>query len=282
LNLLTHHEKANLVDKDNQHVTICRQSELLDISRTSLYYKPVPVSQEDIYLMNLIDEIYTNYPFYGSRRIRKELKRKYKVSVNRKHIQRLMRGMGIETIYPKKNTSKPNIQNRTYPYLLRNLTIDRPNQVWGTDITYIKLNQGFCYLVAIMDWFSRYVVAWEVCNSLEIDFVIRNLTEALKTGRPDIYNSDQGSHFTSPQHTTILIENEIKISMDGRGRCMDNIFTERLWRTVKYENIYIKSYSNIEGLRLGLEEYFLFYNNERIHSGLNDSTPAEVYFNKNI
>lgn len=216
LSPLTHHEKASLVDKDNEHITICRQSELLDISRASLYYKKAPVSQEDIDLMNLIDEIYTKYPFYGSRRIRKELKRKYDKIANRKHIQRLMREMGIETIYPKKNTSKPNIQNQTYPYLLRNLTINRPNQVWGTDITYLKLSQGFAYLVAIMDWFSRYVIAWEVCNSLEIDFVIRNLAKAFKTGKPEIHNSDQGSHFTSPQYTTILTEKEVQISMDGQ------------------------------------------------------------------
>jgi putative transposase len=282
LNPLTHHKKVSLVDKDSEHITICRQSELLGISRASLYYKPAPISQEDIDLMNLIDEIYTKYPFYGARRIRKELGRKHKLSVNRKHIQRLMREMGIETIYPKKNTSKPNVQNRTYPYLLRNLTIDRPNQVWGTDITYIKLSHGFCYLVAIMDWFSRYVIAWEVCNSLEIEFVIRNLENALKVAIPDICNADQGSHFTSPQHTGLLEQNGVQISMDGRGRCMDNIFTERLWRTVKYENIYIKSYSDIQELRLGLEEYFHFYNNERFHSRLNDRTPAEVYFNNII
>ena len=282
MNPLAHREKVDLVDRDNECITICRQSKLLDISRASLYYQKTPVSQENVDLMNSIDEIYTKYPFYGSRRIRKELSRKYKLTVNRKHIQRLMKEMGIETIYPKKNTSRPNLQNFTYPYLLGNLTINRPDQVWGTDITYIKLTSGFCYLVAIMDWFSRYVVAWEVCHSLEIEFVLRNLTKALKTSKPEIYNSDQGSHFTSSQHTAILVENEIQISMDGRGRCMDNIFMERLWRTVKYENIYIKSYNDIAELRLGLEEYFHFYNNERFHSKLNDHAPAEVYFNKII
>lgn len=193
-----------------------------------------------------------------------------------------MKEMGIEAIYPRQNTSIPDNRNRIYPYLLKNLKIDRPNQVWGTDITYVKLNQGFAYLVAIMDWHSRYVIAWEICNCLEIDFVLRNLEQALKTNIPEIYNSDQGSHFTSSQHTAILEEKEIKISMDGRGRCMDNIFTERLWRTVKYENIYIKSYNNIEEARQGLKEYFDFYNNHRFHSSLNDLTPAEVYFNKII
>lgn len=277
---LTHSEKTGLVEKDNQIITLSRQAQLLNVSRSSLYYKPIPISEEEISLMNLIDELYTKCPFYGTRRIKKEIRKKHSIAVSRTRIKRLMGVMGIEAIYPKKNTSKPNIQNQTYPYLLRGIAITKPNQVWGTDITYIKLNQGFCYLVAIMDWFSRYVIAWEVCNSLEIDFVIRNLEEALKTGKPDIHNSDQGSHFTSPQYTSILKTNEIKISMDGRGRCMDNIFTERLWRTVKYENIYIKSYTSIRDLRSGLKEYFYFYNKERIHFSLDDKTPAEVYFNK--
>ena len=271
-----------MVERDNSDITLSRQADLLNISRASLYYQPVPVSQDDIRLMNLIDQIYTKYPFYGARRIKKELKRNHKLSVNRKHIQRLMREMCLEAIYPKKNTSKPDNRNQTYPYLLRNLTIDHPNQVWGTDITYVKLNGGFCYLVAIMDWYSRYVVAWELSNSLDIEFVIGNLKKALTVNIPEIENSDQGSHFTSPQYTGILTENNVQISMDGRGRCMDNIFTERLWRSVKYENIYIKSYGNIQEARLGLEEYFHFYNNERIHSGLNDLTPSEVYFNKFI
>lgn len=279
---LTRHEKVRLVDKANPEISLSRQTDLLDISRSSLYYKPAPISQEDVTLMNLIDKIYTESPFYGSRRIKKELRRNHKIFINRKRIQRLMKEMGIEAIYPKQNTSVPDNRNRIYPYLLKNLKIDRPNQVWGTDITYVKLNQGFAYLVAIMDWHSRYVIAWEICNCLEIGFVLRNLKQALKTGIPDIYNSDQGSHFTSLQHTTILEEKDIKISMDGRGRCMDNIFTERLWRTVKYENIYIKSYNNIEEARQGLKEYFDFYNNRRFHSSLNDLTPAEVYFNKII
>ena len=230
--------------------------------------------------MNLIDKIYTKCPFYGARQIKRVLKREHKIIVSRPHIRRLMNLMGIEAIYPKPNLSKKNIQNPTYPYLLRNLTINHPNQVWGTDITYIKLNQGFCYLVAIMDWYSRYVVAWELSNGLDIEFVIRNLKKALIINIPEIENSDQGSHFTSSQYTSILLENKVKISMDGRGRCMDNIFTERLWRSVKYENIYIKSYNNVTEARDGLTEYFKIYNNERPHSSLNDLTPGEVYFNK--
>ena len=277
---MDHHEKIVLVEKDNQTVSLSRQAEILGVSRSSLYYQPVPISQEDIDLMNLIDRIYTKYPFFGARKIKRELEKKHKIIVSRPHVSRLMKVMGIEAIYPKPNLSKDDRQHPKYSYLLRNLTIDRPNQVWGTDITYIKLNQGFCYLVAIIDWFSRYVVAWELSNSLEIDFVLSNLKKALKTAIPEIENSDQGSHFTSPQRTDILIENNVQISMDGRGRCMDNIFTERLWRSVKYENIYIKSYNNPMDARLGLNEYFNFYNNERSHQSLDYLTPAEVYFNK--
>ena len=195
-----------------------------------------------------------------------------------------MREMGIEAIYPKKkyDLSDPNNLHKKYPYLLRNFTISRPNQVWGTDITYLKLNHGFAYLTAIMDWFSRYVVAWEVSSSLEIGFVVQNLQSALKTDIPEIHNSDQGSHFTSSQYTNTLEQNNIQISMDSRGRCMDNIFTERLWRSVKYEDIYIKSYDNSQEARIGLEDYFYKYNNRRPHQSLNNQTPAEVYFNKII
>jgi putative transposase len=275
---LTHDEKVKLIDKDNHDISLSRQAELLAISRSSLYYQRVPVSQEDIQTMNLIDQIYTKYPYYGSRRIKKELRRYHHVIINRKHIQRLMHLMGIEAIYPRPNTSRANIGNTTYPYLLKNLTIESPNQVWGTDITYIKLNEGFAYLVAIIDWFSRYVVTWALSNSLEIEFVLENLSKALKTATPQIHNSDQGSHFTSSKYTDILQTSDVQISMDGRGRCMDNIFTERLWRTVKYENVYIKSYNNVEEARRGLGEYFDSYNNHRLHSSLNDQTPSEVYF----
>ena len=265
---------------DNPDISLSRQAQLLGVSRSSLYYNPVPISQADTDLMNLIDRIYTKCPFYGARQIKRVLKRKHKAIVSRPHIRRLMKLMGIEAIYPKPNLSKPNIQNQVYPYLLQNLTVDRPNQVWGTDITYIKLSHGFCYLVAIMDWHSRYVVAWELSNSLDIEFVLSNLKKALAINIPEIENSDQGSHFTSLQYTSILEENKVQISMDGRGRCMDNVFTERLWRTVKYENIYIKSYNGVLEARAGLTEYVDFYNNDRPHSSLNDLTPAEVYFNK--
>ena len=234
--------------------------------------------------MNLIDLVYTEFPYFGSRRITEMLEREHNKIVNRKHTQRLMREMGIEAIYPKSkfSLSDSNSTHKKYPYLLRNLTINRPNQVWGTDITYVKLNQGFAYLVAIMDWFSRYVVAWELSNCLEIDFVLDNLKKALKLATPEIENSDQGSHFTSLQYTGLLEQNNVQISMDGRGRCMDNIFTERLWRSVKYEDIYIKSYNDPQEARLGLTDYFGKYNNRRPHQKLNYLTPAEVYFNKII
>lgn len=241
------------------------------------------MSQAEIDLTNLVDRIYTAYPFYGNRRIKTELEKNHQLIVSRTHVRKLTNVLGLETIYPKPkdHSSDPNSQHKKYPYLLTGLTIDRPNQVWGTDITYIQLNQGFCYLVALMDWFSRYVVAWELSATLEIDFVLSNLQRAVKVAVPELHNSDQGSHFTSPQYTGILDEYGIRISMDGRGRCMDNIFTERLWRTVKYENVYLKSYADMQEARAGLTEYFDFYNHRRWHTSLNNLTPAAVYFNQN-
>lgn len=279
MDTLTHHERLELVERDNSDITISRQAELLEISRASIYYQKVSISEADIRLMNIIDEIYTKCPFYGSRRIKKEVWRCHRIVISRSHTRRLMRIMGIQAICPKPNLSKPENQNQKYPYLLRNLTINRPNQVWGTDITYIKLAHGFCYLMAIVDWYSRYVVSWELSESLEIDFVLDCLRGSLKINTAEILNSDQGSHYTSSQYLDILKENEIRISMDGKGRCMDNIFTERLWRTVKYENVYLKSYQNIREARAGLQEYFEFYNQERFHSSLDDKTPIEVYTN---
>ena len=228
--------------------------------------------------MNVIDQIFTKYPFYGSRRIQWELGQNYKIYICRQYVQRLMRLMGIETIYPKKNTSQSNDLHTKYPYLLKNIIAGTANQIWGTDITYIKLEHGFAYLVAIIDWYSRYVIAWKLSPTLEMDFCLDNLQTALKAGQPAIHNSDQGSHFTSPRYTDILSEKEIQISMDGRGRCIDNIFTERLWRTVKYENVYLASYANFIEANTGLKIYFHFYNNLRPHSSLGNQTPAQVYF----
>lgn len=228
--------------------------------------------------MNVIDQIYTELPFYGSRRIQWQLKEKYGIDICRQYIRRLMRLLGIETIYPKKNTSQSNILHTKYPYLLKNIIATFVNHIWGTDITYIKLETGFCYLVAIIDWYSRYVIAWKLSPILEMDFCLENLQAALKTTTPQIHNSDQGSHFTSPRYTDLLCEKEIQISMDGRGRCMDNIFTERLWRTVKYENVYLASYANFQEANAGLKTYFHFYNTLRPHSSLQNQTPAQVYF----
>lgn len=276
---LTPREKLSLIEKNNPTISLSRQAQLLNLSRSSLYYQPI-VNYADIAIMNQIDEIYTKYPFYGSRRIKYGLLDEYAKIVNRKHIQRLMRIMGIEAIYPKKNTSLANSQNSTYPYLLINLNIIYPNQVWGTDITYIRLAKGFAYLAVLMDWFSRYVLAWTVSPTLTDDFCQENLNKALTIAIPDIHNSDQGSQFTSNEYLKILNDQDIKVSMDSRGRCMDNIFNERLWRSVKYEDIYIKNYETLTQLNQGLANYFQFYNNKRRHQGINNQTPARVYFKK--
>lgn len=230
--------------------------------------------------MHAIDAIYTKCPFYGSRRIQYDLKTLYGLFACREHIARLMHIMGIEAIYPKPKreyTSQPCEKHPAYPYLLKHLIITHPNQVWGTDITYVRLTKGFCYLVALLDWYSRYVIAWRLSETLQEQFCLDNLNTALTIGVPGVHNSDQGSHFTSPQYTDVLKEHEIQISMDGKGRCMDNIFTERLWRTVKYENIYLRSYENSDNARKGLAEYFTFYNTQRPHSSLGMKTPYEVY-----
>jgi len=277
LAFLTTEQKKRLIERDNQQITLKRQTELLDLSRASIYYQP-KVNQQDIVIMNLIDEIYTELPFYGSRRIRKELKIYHQIDIGREKTQRLMHLMGLEAIYPKKKTSFPNKENKIYPYLLRGLTIDRPNQVWSTDITYIRLELGWAYLIVIMDWFSRYVIDWQLSENLEIDFCLEILNRSLNKNRPEIFNSDQDARFTSPQFTSILENKQVKISMDSVGRYLDNIFNERLWRTVKYENIYLKHYQNIEEAREGLTKYFDFYDNKRFHSSLNDLTPAQVYF----
>jgi putative transposase len=227
--------------------------------------------------MNRIDEIYTKYPFYGSRRIKDELE-EYDICICREHVQRLMRLMGLEAIYPKPNTSKAHPEHQKYPYLLRNITASYPNHIWGTDITYVRLESGFAYLVAYLDWYSRYVIAWELSLSMETEFCIMALNRAMEMATPCIHNSDQGVQFTDREYIGILDSSGIQISMDGRGRCMDNIFTERLWRTVKYENIYLKSYATIKEAHAGLTEYFEFYNKKRRHQSLGRRTPEDVYF----
>ncbi len=274
---LTYEKRKQFIEKDNEQICLKRQAELLDISRSGLYYQPRE-NQQNIAIMNLIDEIYTDLPFYGSRRIRKELKIYHQIYICREKAQRLMRLMGLEAIYPKGRTSFSSKENKVYPYLLRGLRIDHPNQVWSTDITYVRLEHGWAYLIVIMDWYSRYVIDWQLSENLEIDFCLEILNRALNKNRPEIFNSDQDARFTSSQFTGILEEKQVRISMDSRGRYLDNIFNERLWRTVKYENIYLKHYQNIGEARDGLTKYFDFFNNKRFHSSLNDLTPAQVYF----
>lgn len=253
------------------------QCQILRLPRSSWYYKPLGPTEEDIFLMNLIDEEYTRHPFYGSRKMVFFL-RSRGYGVNRKRVVRLMRLMGIEGIRPGPNTSRKHQEHVVYPYLLRDLAIDRPNQVWGADITYIRLLRGFAYLVAILDWFSRYVLSWRLSNSLETAFCLEALEEALGQGTPEIFNSDQGCQFTSADFTGLLLARDIKISMDSRGQFFDNIFNERLWRSVKYEDIYPKGYPTIVEARAGLGQYFPFYNGDRFHQALRYRTPAEVHF----
>lgn len=279
---LTHSNLIGLIDKNNKEIDLTRQAKLLDISRSSIYYEPVGIGLEDKKIMDLIDEIYTAHPFYGNRRIKAELNFTHQIPIGRDHTRTLMKMLGLQAIYPKSNIdlSKPNKEHLIYPYLLRGVKIVRPNQVWSADITYIRLVNGWAYLIAVIDWRSRYVISWRLSNTLEIEFCLDCLNEALDNSRykPDIFNNDQGSHFTSKRFTNILTNKNIQISMDGRGRCLDNIFVERLWRTVKQEDIYLNSYQDVLETKTGLNKYFPFYNDERRHQSLNYLTPAEMYF----
>lgn len=235
------------------------------------------VDEEECLLLRLLDEEYTRHPFYGSRRMTKYLNG-LGHRVNRKRVQRLMRTLGLAGMAPGPNTSKPHPQHKLYPYLLRGIDIIRPNQVWSTDITYIRLPRGFVYLVAIIDWYSRKVLSWRLSNTLDAGFCVDCLAEAIKAyGTPEIFNSDQGSQFTSDAFTGVLIERGVTISMDGRGRALDNIFVERLWRTVKYEEVYLKQHGSLQDLLMGLTRYFMFYNEERLHQSLDYKTPERVY-----
>ena len=253
------------------------QCSILGLNRSSWYYTPVPLSEEDRMLMDLLDAQYTKTPFYGVRNMTTYL-RKLGYAIGKDHTRTLLRKMGLVAIFPKPNMSKPHPENRIYPYLLRDIDVVRPNQVWCADITYIRLSCGFAYLVAIVDWYSRCVLAWRLSNTLEADFCIEALREAIdKYGHPDIFNTDQGTQFTSQDFINVLTSRNISISMDGRGSYLDNIFVERLWRTVKYQNVYLKGYQTIPEARAGLAEYFEFYNKERPHQGLDNKTPWEVY-----
>ena len=257
-------------------ISISRQCELLGVSRTSFYYRPVAVNDLEDRLLKKIDRQYLVTPFYGSRRMAEFLRRDHEL-VNRKRVQRLMRIMGIEAIYPKPRTTLRDKQHEVYPYLLRDVAIVRPDQVWAADLTYIPMRRGFLYLMAIIDWFSRYVIDWGLSNSMEIGSCLCVLNAALDTGRPDIFNSDQGSQFTSHAFTQRLKQGNIRISMDGVGRCLDNVFAERLWRSVKYEEVYLKDYVDGHDAHENLRKYFDFFNMQRPRQGLGYRTPNEVY-----
>lgn len=269
--------KRGWVDPHHPELSIRHQCALLGLNRSSFYYQAVPESPENLVLMHLIDEQYTRTPFYGWPRMTAYLQR-LGHGVNHKQVQRLMRLMGLQAIYPKPRTSQSAGAHRVYPYLLRNLVLTHPNQVWSADITYVSLPHGFMYLVAVLDWFSRYVLAWRLSNTLEGYFCVSALQQALQGGCPNIFNTDQGSQFTAVAFTDILVRADVQISMDSRGRALDNIFVERLWRTVKYEDLYLKEYANVPALIAGLTSYFAFYNNERLHQSLAYRTPAEVHF----
>ena len=265
-----------MIDRDLPDVSVVRQCELLDISRSSVYYSPVEASEHELKSMRLIDEQYLRTPFYGSRKMVAWL-RSQGYSVNRKRVQRLMRRMGIEAIFRRPRTTRPDTEHKVYPYLLRGLQIDKVNQVWAADITYIPMARGFIYLVCIMDWHSRYVLSWRLSNTLEADFCVDALEEALNSDVPGIFNTDQGSQFTSEAFTSVLLDRGVQISMDSVGAYMDNIFIERLWRSVKYEEVYLKAYDSVSEARAGIGAYLRFYNNERFHQTLGYQTPAQVF-----
>jgi putative transposase len=265
-----------LIEREAADLSLVVQAGLLGLSRASLYYRRILPSMEEIAIKHRIDELYTAHPFYGSRRMTVCLHREG-LLINRKAVQRCMREMGIAAIYPGPNLSKRELAHRVHPYLLHGLRAAAPDHIWGIDITYIRLSAGWLYLVAVLDWYARYVISWELSESLEIEFVLAAVDKALRRSKPRIWNSDQGSHFTSPQYIERLQTAEVQISMDGKGRALDNIFTERLWRTIKYEEVYLHDYTTPRDARQGLTRYLEFYNHERPHQALKYQTPAELY-----
>jgi putative transposase len=269
--------RRQLIDPDHPGLSIVRQCELVSVSRSTFYRDPVPETGLNLTLMRLVDEQFLETPWYGSRQMMRHLRRQGH-SVGRERVRRLMAKMGLAAIYQRPRTTVPHPAHRTYPYLLREMTIDQPNQVWCTDITYIPMRRGFLYLVAVMDWSTRKVLSWRVSNTMEVDFCIEALEEAMDLfGRPAIFNSDQGSQFTSPRFTEVLTAAGIRISMDGRGRWMDNVFIERLWRSLKYECVYLHAFETGSELRAGLAWWIGYYNTRRPHSGLDGRTPDEAY-----
>ena len=273
--------KRGFIEPDHPQLSVARQCALLGLSRSSFYYRSQGESAENLYLMRLLDEQYTQTPFDGVRRMTVWL-RQQGYAVNTKRVARLLHTMGLETIYPKPRTSQPHPGHRVYPYLLRGVPITRVNQVWSTDITYVRLHGGFVYLVAVMDWFSRYVLSWAVSIIRDVGFCLEAVDQALGVATPHIFNSDQGAQFTSLEFTGRLAAAGIHISMDGRGRALDNVFVERLWRTVKYEEIYLKDYGTPREAIQGLEKFFQLYNRQRPHQALGYQTPAAVYFGSDV
>jgi putative transposase len=271
-----------MIELGHSFLSIRRQCELIGLNRATYYWQPASETALNLQLMRLIDQEYTRAPFYGYRKMTIRLNQQHGYAVNHKRVARLMRKMGLQAIYPGPRTSILNREHTKYPYLLHGLEINRPCQVWASDITYVPMPQGFMYLVAIMDWYSRFVLAWQLSISLESAFCVDALHASLQQGKPEIFNSDQGSQFTAKDFTNTLQTAEVRISMDGRGRFFDNIFVERLWRTVKYEDIYIKEYSTVPALVAGLEDYFQLYNYERPHQSLDYRTPADVHFAVNM
>jgi putative transposase len=266
-----------LIEPNHPQLSVRRQCELLGLPRSTFYYEPAGESAENLQLMRLMDEQYLRTPFYGWPRMTAYLRRQG-YPVNHKRVQRLMQKMGLQAIYPKPKTSRADKEHKIYPYLLRGFAIVQPNQVWSADITYVPMSSGFMYLVAVMDWFSRYVLAWQLSNTLDGYFCLDVLRQALQQAKPAIFNTDQGAQFTAHDFTACLEQAQVRISMDGRGRALDNVFIERLWRTVKYEDIYMKDYATVPELSAGLAAYFHFYNCERPHQSLAYRTPAEVHF----
>lgn len=271
--------KRALIEPSHPELSLRRQCELVGLNRSSWYYQPASESPLNLLLMRLLDEQYTRTPFYGWPRMTTYLQ-DCGYPVNHKRVQRLLRKMGLVAVYPKPRTTLNNPEHRVYPYRLRDLAVTQPNQVWCADITYIRLTGGFMYLVAIMDWFSRYILTWELSNTLDGHFCLSAVREALRHEQPAIFNTDQGVQFTATAFTSTLEQADVLISMDGRGRAMDNIFIERFWRSLKYEDIYLKEYADVPALFTGLTRYIQFYNHERRHQSLKNCTPAQVYFGR--
>ena len=269
-----------MIDKESESLSVRSQCELLELNRSTLYYKAVGPSAETLELMEIIDKIFTKHPYFGSRRVRVLLRREHGKQVTRKRVRRLMKTMGLETLYRRPRTSQPAPGHKIHPYLLRGLEINRPNQVWASDITYLPMSKGFLYLVAVIDWNSRYILSWRLSNTMDDEFCVDALNESLSKGKPEIFNTDQGSQFTSEDFVDTVKDAGVKVSMDGRGRWMDNVFVERFWRSLKYEEVYLHSYESTKEARESIDKWITFYNNGRPHQALDYRTPAEAYFEK--